>query len=194
VLHLPSKVNKESKAKKGIIKLMLLYICGDIDINSLSIMNVTLATPSKCMHAVLNQPYTARAGKFVDLAWMTLDLAKQEDYTNFHSSQDSIRAMSKVLVSCMLQVNFATKIATSLKIEAHSIKPSIFFPQKNACLVECEKNTEVKTMLEKCYGLHQFSQDKGQDHNLSHQYDAFHGQYHKSLHQHEYDHYPNLLQ
>jgi hypothetical protein len=56
VLQLPGKINRESKAKKGIIKLMLLHICSNININSTSIANKTLATPSKGMQIVLNQP------------------------------------------------------------------------------------------------------------------------------------------
>jgi hypothetical protein len=82
MLHLPGEIDKESKAKKGIIKLMLLHIRGDIDINSTSIMSINLATPSKGMQLVLNQPCAARAGQFADLVQMTLDLAKQQDYTN----------------------------------------------------------------------------------------------------------------
>jgi hypothetical protein len=56
--------------------------------------------------------------------------------------------MSKVLVSHMLQGNFATKTKkfTRLENEAHLIKPStfLFLPQKNACLVKRERSTEVK--------------------------------------------------
>jgi hypothetical protein len=57
MLQLPGKIDKEFKAKKGIIKLMLLHICGDIDINSMLITNVTLATPSKGMQLVFNQSH-----------------------------------------------------------------------------------------------------------------------------------------
>jgi hypothetical protein len=56
--------------------------------------------------------------------------------------------MSKVLASHMLQGNFAIKKVTSLKLEAHLIEPCAFLPQKNACLVEHEKNTKMKTILE----------------------------------------------
>jgi hypothetical protein len=55
MLWLPGKFDKESKAKKGIIKLMLLHIRGNIDINSTLITNVTLVTTSKGMQVVLNQ-------------------------------------------------------------------------------------------------------------------------------------------
>jgi hypothetical protein len=50
--------------------------------------------------------------------------------------------------SHMLQRNFATEKVASFKNEAHSIEPSAFLPQKNACLFECERSTEVKATLE----------------------------------------------
>jgi hypothetical protein len=34
MLHLPAKADKESEAKKGIVKLILLHICGDIDLEA----------------------------------------------------------------------------------------------------------------------------------------------------------------
>jgi hypothetical protein len=58
---------KKSKAKKCIIELMLLHICGDININLTLTTNVNLATPSKGMQLVLNQPRATRAGQFADL-------------------------------------------------------------------------------------------------------------------------------
>ncbi len=48
----------------------------------------------------------------------------------------------------MLQGNFAMEKITSLELEANLIEPSAFLPQKNACLVEREKNNEVKATLE----------------------------------------------
>jgi hypothetical protein len=59
MLHLPAEVDKESEAKKGIIKLMLLHIRGDIDIKATLVSNINPATPSKGMQVVLNQPCAA---------------------------------------------------------------------------------------------------------------------------------------
>jgi hypothetical protein len=146
MLQLPGEIDKESKTKKGIIKLVLLHIRGDIDINSMLITNVNLATPSKGMQLFLNQPRAARAGQFADLMQMTLDLAKQQDYTNIQSLQVSIRVMSKVLATHMLQGNFTTEKVTSLEIEANLIEPSAFPPQKNASLMEHKRNDEIKAM------------------------------------------------
>ena len=58
-IHLPAKADKESEAKKGIVKLMLLHICGDIDIEATLVLNIIPATPLKAMQVVLNQPCAA---------------------------------------------------------------------------------------------------------------------------------------
>ncbi len=66
-LHLPAKANKESEAKKGIVKLMLFHIRGDIDIKATLVSNIIPAVPLKGMQVVLNQPRAARASQFADL-------------------------------------------------------------------------------------------------------------------------------
>jgi hypothetical protein len=48
----------------------------------------------------------------------------------------------------MLQGNFATEKVTSLEIEAKSVEPSTFFPQRNKVLVEQELSSEVKATSE----------------------------------------------
>ncbi len=58
MLHLPAEADKESEVKKGIVKLMLLHICGNIDIKAKLVSNIIPATPSKGMQVVLNQPCT----------------------------------------------------------------------------------------------------------------------------------------
>jgi hypothetical protein len=52
--------------------------------------------------------------------------------------------MSKILASHMLQGNFATKKVTSLKLEANSVEPSAFLPQRNKVLVKQELLSKVK--------------------------------------------------
>ncbi len=76
MLQLPGEINKESEAKKGIIKLILLHIRGNIDIDSTSITNINPASLSRGIQVVLNQPHAVRAGQFSDLVQAILDLAK----------------------------------------------------------------------------------------------------------------------
>ncbi len=61
----------------------------------------------------------------------------------------------------MLQGNFATEKVTSLELKANSIEPSACLPQKNACLVECEKNNEVKATSENVMDFFNSHKTKG---------------------------------
>jgi hypothetical protein len=79
---------------------------------------------------------------------MTLELARQQDFTSIQSTQISIRVMTKILASHMLQGNFTTKKVTSLKIRANSVEPSAFLPQRNKVLVEQELSSKVKATSE----------------------------------------------
>ncbi len=128
MLHLPAKANKESEAKKGIIKLMLFHIRGDINIEATLVSNITPAFPLKGMQVVLNQPCAACASQLADLVQLTLELAKHQDFTSIQSTQILIEVMSKILASHMLQGNFATKKVTSLELKANSVEPSAFLP------------------------------------------------------------------
>jgi hypothetical protein len=148
MLHLPAKANKKSDAKKGIVKLVLFHIRGDINIKTTLVSNITPAIPSKGMQVVLNQPCTAQASQFADLVRMTLELAKHQDFTSIQSTQILIQVMSKILASHMLQGNFATEKVTSLKLEANSVEPSAFLLQRNKVLVKQELSSEVKATSE----------------------------------------------
>jgi hypothetical protein len=147
MLHLPAKANKESEGKKGIVKSMLFHIGGDIDIRATLVLNITPAVPSKGMQVVLNLPRAAQASQFADLVQMTLELAKHQDFTTICSTQISNQVMSKILVPHMLQVNFTTEKVTSLKIEANSVEPPAFLPQRNKVLVKQELLSKVKLHL-----------------------------------------------
>ncbi len=98
---------------------------------------------------------------FADLVQTTLELAKQQDFTNVCSTQISIRVMSKNLASHMLQGYFATEKVTSLKIEANMIEPSSFLPQRNKCLVKQELTSEVKATSEKVMDFADSHKNKG---------------------------------
>jgi hypothetical protein len=63
MLHLLAKVNKESEVKKGIIKLMLLHILGNINIKATLVSNIIPVAPLKGMQVVLNQPRAAQASQ-----------------------------------------------------------------------------------------------------------------------------------
>ncbi len=79
---------------------------------------------------------------------MTLELAKQQDFTSICLTQILIRVVLKILASHMLQGNFATEKVTSHEIKVNSIEPSAFLPQRNKCLVKRELTSEVKATSE----------------------------------------------
>jgi hypothetical protein len=148
MLHLPAKADKESEAKKGIVKLILLHIHGNINIKATSVSNIIPAALSKGIQVVLNQPHVALASQFADLVQLTLELARQQDFTSISSTQILIWVMSKILPSHMLKGNFATEKVTSLEIEANSVEPSAFLPQTNKVLVKQELLKKVKATSE----------------------------------------------
>jgi hypothetical protein len=136
MLHLPAKADKEFEAKKGIVKLILFHICGNIDIEATLVSNITPAVPLKGMQVVLNQPCAACASLFADLVQMTLELAKHQDFTSIQLTHILIRVMSQILASHILQGDFSTKKVTSLKHEANSVEPFALLPQRNKVLVK----------------------------------------------------------
>jgi hypothetical protein len=113
---------------------MLLHIRGNIDIEATLKSSIIPAAPSKGMQVVLNQPHAAQASQFADLVQMTLALARQQDFTSVQSTQISIQAMLKILVSHMIQGKFATEKVTSLEIKANLVEPSAFLPRRNKVL------------------------------------------------------------
>jgi hypothetical protein len=54
--QLPGELDKESKAKKGITKLMLLHVCAKITFKESTVSDTIFATPSNGMKVVLSHP------------------------------------------------------------------------------------------------------------------------------------------
>jgi hypothetical protein len=61
----------------------------------------------------------------------------------------------------MLQGNFATEKDTSLELEANSVEPSAFLPQRNKVLVKQELSSEVKATTEKLMDFADSHKTKG---------------------------------
>jgi hypothetical protein len=61
----------------------------------------------------------------------------------------------------MLQGNFATKKVTSLELEANSVEPSAFLPQRNKVLVKRELPSEVKATSENVMDVADSHKTKG---------------------------------
>jgi hypothetical protein len=77
--QLPFDLKKESKAKKGITKVMLLHICAEINFKELFISSMTFATLSNNMEVVLSHPQAYHPTSLADLICQILLMTKEQD-------------------------------------------------------------------------------------------------------------------
>ncbi len=66
-LQLPGDIDKETKVKKGLAKLMLFHVHGNINIDAITVSSISAAVPSKGMQIIMNQNWASRVSSFVDL-------------------------------------------------------------------------------------------------------------------------------
>ncbi len=128
-LQLPSNVEKEAEAKKGITKLILFHICSKLSNESTSFGNLFYPEPAQGIKIVLNSARPARATGFSDLIRNTCATAKELDLMNIRSRLISVVFINKATALHLLQGNLATEGVTLLNNEANSINLSLFLPQ-----------------------------------------------------------------
>jgi hypothetical protein len=75
--QLPGKFDKESKAKKGITKLILLHVCVEINFKELTVSNMTFGNLSNGMEVVLSHPRASRPTSLAVLICQTLLMTKE---------------------------------------------------------------------------------------------------------------------
>jgi hypothetical protein len=127
-LQLPSNIEKEAKAKKGITKLLLVHICGKLSNDSTFFGNLSYPKPAQEMKVVLNSARLTHVTGFSDLIRDTCATAKELDLINIRSRLISIVSINKARAVHLLQGNLATEGVTLLNNEANSIDLSIFPP------------------------------------------------------------------
>jgi hypothetical protein len=135
-LQLPSNVEKEAEAKKGITKLLLFHICGKLSNVSTSFSNLSYPEPAQGMKIVLNSARPAHATGFSNLIRNTCSTAKELDLMNIRSGLISIVFINKATALHLLQRDLATEGVTLLNNKANSIDLSIFLPQRNASMID----------------------------------------------------------
>jgi hypothetical protein len=146
---LPGELDKESGAKKGITKLMLLHVCAEINFKESTVSNMTFAAPSNGMEVVLSHPRASHPTSLADQICQTLLMNKEQDHLSIRSKYLSIQMVGKTFAAHMLSGNFATNRVTILNNEANSINPSAFLPQRNACMVEQMRMRDMIANMEK---------------------------------------------
>jgi hypothetical protein len=146
-LQLPSNVEKEAEAKKGITKLLLFHICGKLSNFSTSFSDLSYPEPAQGMKIILDSARPARTTAFSDLIRNTCATAKELDLMNIRSCLISIVFINKATALHLLQGNLATEGVISLNNKANSINLSLFLPQQNASMInrECSNNLTARS-------------------------------------------------
>ena len=81
-------MGKKAEAEKGHAKLLILYVCGDI--NNKAITNIALAKPSKGMQLVMVNDRSGQASAFSDVMRKGLAVAKKHDPNDIRSRELSL--------------------------------------------------------------------------------------------------------
>jgi hypothetical protein len=89
-LQLPSNVEKEAEAKRGITKLLLFHICGKLSDDSTSFGNLSYPKPAQGMRIILDSAQPACTTGFSNLIRNTYATAKDLDLMNIRSCLISI--------------------------------------------------------------------------------------------------------
>jgi hypothetical protein len=129
-LQLPSNVEKDAEAKRGISKLLLFYICGKLSDESTSFSNLSYPEPAQGMRIILDSAQPARGTGFSDLIRNTCATAKELDLMNIRSRLILIMFINKATALHLLQGNLATEGVTLLNNEANSINSPSSSPNK----------------------------------------------------------------
>jgi hypothetical protein len=142
-LQLPSNIEKEAKAKKGITKILLFHICGKLSNDSTSFGDLSYPEPAQGMRVVLNSAQPARATGFSNLIRNTCATAKELDLMNIRSRLISIVFINKATALHLLQGNLATEGVTLLNNGANTIDLSLFLPQQNTPMINKERSNNL---------------------------------------------------
>jgi hypothetical protein len=148
ILQLPSNVEKEAKAKKGITKLLLFHICGKLSNDSTSFGDLSYPEPAQGMWIVLDSAQPARATVFSNLIRNTCTTAKELDLMNIRSCLILIIFINKATALHLLQGNLATEGVTLLNNKANSIDLSLFLPQQNTSMIDRERSNDLTACSE----------------------------------------------
>ena len=141
-LTLPKDAEKEAEAKKGINKLLLFHICGEIAHDNTIKGELSYAKPSQGMEVVLEVTRSARATALADLIRNTCAVTKELDCMNIKSRFCNLSYVNKAACTHILQGNFATEGVQSLNNEANAVDPSLFLPQRNTCMLDKERTKD----------------------------------------------------
>ena len=103
----PGELGQEAEAKKGVAKLMLLCLRGDVNVRLATVNNVTFAQPAAGMQVVMDNPPSGHAVALSDLLRQTLIVTRDLDPNDIRSQELSSTHVSKARVLHLLLGNLA---------------------------------------------------------------------------------------
>ena len=96
-IHHPGELGQEAEAKKGVAKLMLLCLQGDVDVRSANVKNVTFALTAPGMQVVMDNPCSGRAVALSNLLRQPFIMTRDLDLNNIRSRELSMIHVSKAM-------------------------------------------------------------------------------------------------
>jgi hypothetical protein len=144
----PGELGQEVEAMKGISKLMLLCLRGNVDIMSASVTNIAFAAPVLGMQSVMDGARSGRAVALSDLLRMTFTVVRDLDPHDIRSREMSMTHVSKAMASHLLLGNLATNGVTNAHNEANAVDPSAFLPQQNLSLIMEQQTKDLNSRSE----------------------------------------------
>ena len=148
----PGKLGQEAEAKKGVAKLMLLFLRGDVDVRTANITNVTFSLTAAGMQVVMDNPRSELAVALSDLLKQAFIVTRDLDPNNIRSRVLSMTHVSKAMASHLLLGNLATNVVTNLPNKANAVDPSAFLPQRNLFLFLVEEQRSKDLNLATSWG------------------------------------------
>jgi hypothetical protein len=131
--QLPSELEKETKAKKGITKLMLIHVCAEINFKELTVSSMTLATPSNGMEVVLSHSWASCPTSLADLICQTLLVTKEQNHLSIWSKYLSIQMVG----TCKVETLPPTESLPSTKKQTPLTHQHFFLKGMRAWLRKC---------------------------------------------------------
>jgi hypothetical protein len=108
-LTLPKDAKKEAEAKKGIHKLLLFHVCGEIAHDNTITGDLSYTRPSSGMEVVLETTRSTRATGLADLIRNLCMVTKEHNCMNIKSRFCSLHYVNKAACTHILQGNSATE-------------------------------------------------------------------------------------
>jgi len=164
----PGELGQEAEAEKGVAKLMLLCLQGDVDVRSGNVNNNAFALPALGMQVVMDNPCSGRAVALSNLLKQAFIVTRNLDLNDIRSRELSMIHVSKAMALHLLLGNLATDGVTNVNNEANAVDPSAFLPQQKPFACRGATFQGPNLSHRSGDGRARFAQNKNSDRDYTH--------------------------